>query len=99
MIPYLVGNPYKPLFVTVTGQGDNPIYIYISYLYISMPSRCFIDYLWNNCSLPSNPEPPGSFFRGLNSQVWWPVGLAPVSSLQLLDITFDGHNRIIVEIT
>ena len=34
MIPYLVGNPYKPLFVTVTGQGDNPIYIYIISIYI-----------------------------------------------------------------
>ena len=25
-IPFLVGNPYKPSFVTVTGRGDNPNY-------------------------------------------------------------------------
>ena len=26
IIPFLVGNPYKPSFVTVTGRGDNPNY-------------------------------------------------------------------------
>ena len=26
IIPFLVGNPYKPSFVTVTGTGDNPRY-------------------------------------------------------------------------
>ena len=29
IIPFLVGNPYKPSFVTVTGWGVDPIYIYI----------------------------------------------------------------------
>ena len=24
IIPFLIGNPYKPSFVTVTGWGDNP---------------------------------------------------------------------------
>ena len=24
IIPFLVGNPYKPSFATVTGRGDNP---------------------------------------------------------------------------
>ena len=27
IITFLVGNPYKPSFVTVTGRGDNPRYI------------------------------------------------------------------------
>ena len=26
IIPFLVGNPYKPSFATVTGKGDNPSY-------------------------------------------------------------------------
>ena len=26
IIPFLVGNPYKPSFGTVTGRGDNPTY-------------------------------------------------------------------------
>ena len=30
IIPFLVGNPYKPSFATVTGKGDNPSYIDIS---------------------------------------------------------------------
>ena len=32
IITFLVGNPYKPSFVTVTGRGPHPIYIYISYI-------------------------------------------------------------------
>ena len=28
-ITFLVGDPYKPSFVTVTGWGDNPIYTYV----------------------------------------------------------------------
>ncbi len=32
IIPFLVGNPYKPSFVTVTGRGDNPIYKYTLYM-------------------------------------------------------------------
>ena len=26
IITFLVGNPYKPSFATITGKGDNPIY-------------------------------------------------------------------------
>ena len=26
IITFLVGNPYKPLFATVTGKGPHPIY-------------------------------------------------------------------------
>ena len=26
-IPFLVGNPYKPLFATVTGKGPHPGYM------------------------------------------------------------------------
>ncbi len=29
IVSCLVGNPYKPSFATITGKGDNPIYIYI----------------------------------------------------------------------
>ena len=29
IITYLVGNPYKPSFATVTGWGVDPMYIYI----------------------------------------------------------------------
>ncbi len=28
IITFLVGNPYKPSFATVTGRGDNPNYIF-----------------------------------------------------------------------
>ena len=30
IITFLVGDPYKPSFATVTGRGDNPIYIVFS---------------------------------------------------------------------
>ena len=33
IVIFLVGDPYKPSFTTVTGRGDNPIYdhIYVTY--------------------------------------------------------------------
>ena len=31
IVSCLVGNPYKPSFATITGKGDNPIYIYTNF--------------------------------------------------------------------
>ena len=39
IITFLVGNPYKPSFVTVTGRGVDQIHVYI-YIYIYMGARC-----------------------------------------------------------
>ena len=33
IITFLVGNPYKPSFVTVTGRGEYPTYIYLEPLF------------------------------------------------------------------
>ena len=41
IIPFLVGNPYKPSFATVTGKGDNPRYITNMYMYIHPWSLTF----------------------------------------------------------
>ena len=30
IITFLVGDPYKPSFATVTGRGDNPSYVHFS---------------------------------------------------------------------
>ena len=32
IITFLVGNPYKPSFATVTGWGVDPIYILVTYM-------------------------------------------------------------------
>ena len=44
IITFLVGNPYKPSFATVTGWGVDPMYIYIDLLVIS-PMSCFPEVL------------------------------------------------------
>ena len=43
IITFLVGDPYKPSFATVTGRGDNPNYIILSDLF--SPSRFWISWV------------------------------------------------------
>ena len=43
-ITFLVGDPYKPSFATVTGRGDNPIYIYIMFAFLE--TVIFIKSIW-----------------------------------------------------
>ena len=42
IIPFLVGNPHKLSFVTVTGWGEDPSYRYFNIisLYLQIGSRC-----------------------------------------------------------
>ena len=38
IITFLVGNPYKPSFATVTGRGHHPSYILTTYIHPGIPS-------------------------------------------------------------
>ena len=47
IITFLVGDPYKPSFATVTGRGDNPSYTRIVHFWVKSwtTQKCF-DFEW-----------------------------------------------------